>query len=365
MMRIPPRNWAVGYRIAIHPDHVRHRNGERQSFSERWTELGRQRGMDVRTVNAFGADIFDRLTDCDGFMWRFGYAPVPRLFAKRLLASVEHVLHIPVFPSSKTAWHFEDKLAQHYLLEAAGIPSPATSVFWNRDAALGYCQTALYPLVMKLSSGFQSANVRLVRTRAEAERWVSKMFGSGVTSIDPAISPLRRAARRVRGALRRLKGKSAARDLDRCELQHGYFYVQEFLPGNEFDTRITVIGDRAFAFRRMNRSGDFRASGSGRIDWNAEQIDLDAVRLAYRVARQLDTQSIAVDVLRRHREPVINEISYTYASWAVRDCPGHWRLHGEPDSGRLFWVEGSTRPEDAIFDDFVSSLPAPRTTASE
>ena len=147
-------------------------------------------------------------------------------------------------------------------------------------------------------------------------------------------------------------------------MQRGYFYVQEFLPGNEFDTRITVIGNRAFAFRRMNRLGDFRASGSGRIDWTPEEIDLDAVRLAYRVARQLDTQSIAVDVLRRRGEAVINEISYTYASWAVRDCPGHWRLHGAPDTGRLFWVQGSTRPEDAIFDDFVASLSARRAAAS-
>jgi hypothetical protein len=32
---------------------------------------------------------------------------------------------------------------------------------------------------------------------------------------------------------------------------------------------------------------------------------------------QLNTQSLAVDVLRRGDEPVLNEISYKYASWAV------------------------------------------------
>lgn len=31
------------------------------------------------------------------------------------------------------------------------------------------------------------------------------------------------------------------------------------------DTRVTVIGHCAFGYRRYNRPGDFRASGSGRL----------------------------------------------------------------------------------------------------
>ena len=42
-----------------------------------------------------------------------------------------------------------------------------------------------------------------------------------------------------------------------------YVYFQEFLPGNNFDIRIIVIGDKAFGLKRMVRKGDFRASGSG------------------------------------------------------------------------------------------------------
>jgi glutathione synthase/RimK-type ligase-like ATP-grasp enzyme len=319
-------------------------------------ELAALRGIDVRTVDAFAPDFFDQLSGCDAFMWRFGYSPVPRLFAKRLLTAVEQALHIPVFPSTTTAWHFEDKIGQHYLLQAAGVPSPETRVFWSRDSALEFCRSASYPLVMKLSSGFQSANVRLLRSRRQAEHWIAKMFGPGVTSLNPQSSPGRIALQRARAALRRVTGSSTRGELNRSELQHGYFYVQEFLGENAFDTRVTVIGDRAFAFRRFNRPGDFRASGSGRIDWDPEQIDLDSIRLAYRVARQLKTQSIAVDVLRRRSEHVICEISYTYASWAVRDCPGHWILQDDAGTGHLAWVDGKMAPEDAIFDDFVECL---------
>jgi hypothetical protein len=129
--------------------------------------------------------------------------------------------------------------------------------------------------------------------------------------------------------------------------------VQEFLPGNDFDTRITVIGERAFAFRRHNRPGDFRASGSGRIDWDLSAIAPDALRLAFRTARTLHTQSLAVDVLRRDGEPVIGEISYYYEGWAVASCPGHWTLAGTCDAGELSCISGPMLPEDAILEDFL------------
>jgi hypothetical protein len=80
---------------------------------------------------------------------------------------------------------------------------------------------------------------------------------------------------------------------------------------------------------------------------------METVRLAFEVAGKLQTQSVAIDGLRRGEERVIAEISYTYASWAVRDCPGHWRRR---DENALEWVPGSLMPEDAIFQDFVDEV---------
>jgi hypothetical protein len=57
-------------------------------------------------------------------------------------------------------------------------------------------------------------------------------------------------------------------------------------------------------------------------------------------------------------------LTLSYASWAVRDCPGHWILHGNPESGSLEWKEGSMEPADAIFADFVASLPQPSSTSA-
>jgi hypothetical protein len=187
--------------------------------------------------------------------------------------------------------------------------------------------------------------------------YADQLFNLGTISLGyrPA-SKARLLLRRMRAASEIIKGRNPYGLTPYVELQHGYFFAQEFLPGNDFDVRVTIIGNRAFAFRRFNRPGDFRASGSGRIDWDPAQIGEGPVRFACRVARQLDAQTVALDILRRGSELVVVELTLAYASWAVRDCPGHWVLKGEPESGELEWAEGPLRPEDAIFSDFVAQV---------
>ena len=131
---------------------------------------------------------------------------------------------------------------------------PRTWLFWDRDAALDFCRRARYPMVIKLSVGYRSNNVRLLQSASEAEYWVDQLFGPSIWSLDdrPAGSPVRLALRRGKAAARALAGRPPVRSID-AELQRGYLYLQEFLEGNEFDTRVTVIGNRAFAYRRVNR----------------------------------------------------------------------------------------------------------------
>lgn len=345
------------YKIAVQRDSVQHQNGVHQSFSDRWIQLATEAGIEVQIVDVYAPNLFDQLASCDGFMWRFGFLPSPRLFAKRLLPAIEHGLNIPVFPSWKSCWHFEDKVAQHYLLQAAQIPTPRTWVFWKRDHALAFLSDASYPLVIKLANGFQAANVQLVHGRKEVDYWLDQLFGAGIVTFSPRLTSRRQViATRTRQAARLLtRGQYQAMSW-RSELQQGYLYVQEFLPGNEFDIRVTVIGNRAFAFRRCNRPNDFRASGSGQIDWDQTHIGVEIVRLAFRVAQQLETQSIAIDILQRDETYVVSEISYTFASWAVHKCPGHWVLRGEVQAGKFEWIDGQLAPEDAIFEDFIEHM---------
>ena len=130
--------------------------------------------------------------------------------------------------------------------------------------------------------------------------------------------------------------------------ERGYIYFQEFLPDNAFDTRITIIGDRAFGFMRANRPNDFRASGSGSIVYEHEKIDKRCIEIAFRVADRIGTQSLAFDFLfNSQHEPMIGEISYCYMSSAVHACEGHWDHQGA-------WHPGHIWPEEAILEDMLA-----------
>lgn len=350
-------------KIAIQADEevLQHPQGERQSYSARWVELAKTRGITPVHVDAFAQDIISRISNCDAFMWRYSPSAHPRQYARKLLYAVEKQLGVPVFPNLKSSWHFEDKVGQYYFLAAAGIPTPITSIFWGRGDAEAFCDRAEYPFVLKLATGYQSSNVRLVNDRRTALFYVDQLFSHGVTGLGyrPA-SPSRLLLRRLRAAVEVAKGNNPYGPTAYAELQYGYFFAQEFLPDNAFDVRVTVTGNRAFVFRRFNRPGDFRASGSGRIDWDHNKVDEDVVRLAYRVAHALDSQTVTVDILRRGSEAVVVELGLAYASWAVRACPGHWVLSGNPETGSMTWVEGSMHPEDAIFTDFVEQIRQPK-----
>lgn len=335
------------------------------SASSRWAELLRDAGYEVRFVDVYRADILEQLCGCIGFMWRWGHVADMQRVAKRLLPVLEGQLGLAVYPNQDTCWHYDDKIAQSYLLKAAGIPIPETWVWYTAQGAKEWLASAKFPLVLKLYTGAGSENVRLIHTREEAEEWVACLFGPGILgvagskslTVDSTAKPgwwehfqrVKYVARHGGLPVHTVHGETLHRD---------YVLFQEFLDGNEFDTRITVIGKRAFGFRRFNRAGDFRASGSGKIDWDPHAVDLDFVRLGFRTALATRSQSCAIDGLYSPRGPVTAEISYTYVSTAVYDCPGHWELRGDTDKGELVWCEGRMWPEEAQITDFLGRLKA-------
>lgn len=89
-----------------------------------------------------------------------------------------------VFPNFNTGWHFDDKVAQKYLLEAIGAPLVPSYVFYDKQEALQWANTTSYQKVFKLKGGAGSANVKLVKTHKEAKRLINKAFGKGFAQYD-------------------------------------------------------------------------------------------------------------------------------------------------------------------------------------
>ncbi len=263
------------------------------------------------------------------------------------------------FPDDATCWHFDDKIAQKYALEAIGAPLVPTWVFLDARSAREFLETTTYPKVFKLRRGSGSRNVRLLADLEEARKTLDKAFGAGFTPSGSLRNEAWKFANswrigRFKELIQSLPAKiKRRRELDqRLGKESGYLYLQEFVPDNAFDTRITVIGKRAFGFTRGVRPGDFRASGSGRIEYDRSRIREAAVQTAFDVAQSLGAASICFDFVDdKTSQPRIVEISYGYESVPVHDCPGHWT----PD---LEWIEGHTWPEDAILDDVLERIEA-------
>lgn len=337
--------------IAIHPDDYTFSSTKCDALSPRWSELLKEAGHQVRWVDVRRPDILQQLKDCNGFMWRYAQFPDHLQIARSLLPIIEYQLGLAVYPDQRSCWHFDDKVKQSYLFAAAGIPTPKTWVCFDRQEALDFAIKADYPLVIKLRSGASSRNVRLLKNSAQARRWVELLFGRGIGSMadysDTQIKAIYRRLRYVAKIL--LTDRSVYHD---WEIHKDYVLFQEFIPDNSFDIRVHVIGNRAFGLRRFNRPGDFRASGGHQDDMNPDEVDLDAVRLAFDVAERLGMQCAAIDILKRGDECLISEISYTSYAWAVTDCPGHWELDGR----KLIWKDGSMSTEKAQIEDFLLRL---------
>jgi hypothetical protein len=342
--------------IAIHLSLQEHPD----SYAPRWITALENLGVTVRIVNLRTTNAIEQVRGCDGVMWHWYHSPDDKQAAPKILNAITYGLNIPVFPDDRTAWHYDEKVAQHYLLDAIAAPKVRSWVFWNLPDALDFIEQCSYPIVFKLSVGAGSANVLRLNTREEARDLAFRMFNRGIfpyTMNEHRIPSRLASTEDVKGLARRaffamryiIFGEYPP--LTRYFLpQKNYLYFQEFMPENMHDIRITVIGNRAFGFIRYNREGDFRASGSGNLDYDPAKVPLGAVRVAHEISLKNRFQSMAYDFLTaRDGSVLLNEISYCYMSSAVHECPGYWDRD-------LNWHSGHIWPEEAHVEDFVKEL---------
>lgn len=331
---------------------------KKDSFAERWIKACKLKGIAYSEVDALSNDIIQRCDGLDALLWHWNhYSPEELNVARQIIASLE-IRGCLVFPNIATCWHFDDKVAQKYLLEAVNADMVPTYIFHDKQKALDWISNTEFPKVFKLRCGAGSQNVHLVKTAEKAHRLTEQAFAGGFkTSMGyfaDAVTKVRktrdlgRALEKLRRAPRQIV-KSTLLQM-RLPRQRGYVYFQDFQPGNTHDTRVTIIGNRAFAFRRVVRPGDFRASGSGNIDYDIKAVDLRCILIAFDVARKLNSQSMAFDfVFSLNGDPLIVEISYCYLSSVVQACPGYW-------DNDMNWHERHVWPEDAIIEDVLAAI---------
>lgn len=337
-------------KIAIHKSDGR--------FSDRWITYCEENNIDYKIVNCYGSNIIDELEDCSGLMWHWSHEDYKAvLFARQLTLSLEKK-GIKVFPDVNTSWHFDDKIGQKYLLEAIGAPLVKSYVFYSKQDAFDWINKTSFPKVFKLRGGAGSINVSLVKTKEKARQLARKSFRNGFPSINQ-ISGLKDRFWRLQRDKNLAAVKSVFKGFGRLFVpseierfshnQKGYIYFQDFIPNNEYDTRLVVIGDKCFGGIRYCRKGDFRASGSGLNKYEPELLDKNFIRIAFDITKKLKLQSVAFDFVWDNHTPKIVEMSYSFPGKSSESCQGYW----EKD---LKWHKENINPQYLIIKNFIKSM---------
>ena len=101
------------------------------SFSNRWIKYCEENKISYKVVNCLQDNIIEQLKDCNALMWHFMHFDYQEyLIANNLVQNLESMGKI-IFPNYSSCWHYDNKIAQKYLLESIDAPLVPTDVFFS------------------------------------------------------------------------------------------------------------------------------------------------------------------------------------------------------------------------------------------
>lgn len=276
-----------------------------KKWADEFVQACRRLGLSYRRVAIGSHDWLHEVDGVDCLVWRVSIAEPSIVMEARAKIPLIESLGITCFPSSQMLWLYDDKVRQALFAQRYHIPMPATHISFDRaDAETYLCREAAFPLVRKTSSGASSDGVTLLRNLRQAKCAMRKEFNErslGSRLLRAVLKPAQQ--RQMVCAARRLAALRRER----------YFLVQEFIP-TDGDWRVTTFGRGIVSvFKRMNRQGDFRASGSGQWEMcDDSTAPLEPCRLAMDISAAHGFTSMAYDFLQSDHGWLIGEMSYTF-----------------------------------------------------
>ena len=324
-------------RIAILLDESKKPHSTNWSFS--WADYCKKNDINFEFVNPYSVGVVECLLNFDIILWHFShYIFTDVLMAKNILFTLEHSGK-KVFPSIKDSWHFDDKLAETYLLESIKAPIPNSYYFYNLDIVKKAIRNKdfKFPIIAKLRNGSGSHNVKLIRSSSELIRYSKTMFSKGLDSAPSLLyktsanlkssNDFKTIIKRAKRIPEFLRSLSNAKKFNR---ERGYVFLQEFIPNKGFDLKIVVIGDKLSFIGRNILNGEFRASGGGSLFYDKSVIFKNIINSAFETSDALGFNCMGYDYVVDETSGIgkIVEISYGFSSQALLDAGGYFDRQG-------------------------------------
>jgi len=328
-------------------------------YSEKYKEILLKNNIPVKSLSPDSAEILEDLHRCSHLLFRHTQGDTDLLIYESLFNIAHNIFHIKCFPNFETFWPYENKVKEYYLLKSMDFPVIDSNVFWNYDHADNFLKNTNFPVVAKLPKGAGSSNVVIVSSINDGRRIIRQVFNKGVKPhglksrsnlASFSKSGIYKFGRTfLRSKLINMGLLDDKTDYPEWQTQKDSILFQKYLANNSFDTRVTVIGTRAFAFRRFVRKNDFRASGSGNFNSEPDKIDSRCLEIAFSISNKLHFDTMAYDfIYDEEMKPRISEISYCFVDWIVQGCPGFW-------DEKLNWHPGHFWPQKCQLEDFLET----------
>jgi glutathione synthase/RimK-type ligase-like ATP-grasp enzyme len=326
-------------------------------YSEKFEEILKNNNITYILIDPNSDSILDVLKGCSHLLFRHSQGDTDIIIYETIFNIAFNKYKINCFPNFETFWQYENKIKEYYLLKSCDFPIIDSHIFWNYSQASIYLEKTKFPVVAKLAKGASSSNVVIVNSISDGLKIINQVFKKGVKSSGlksktnlaslSKVGILKFSKTKLKSLLINIGILKDNADYPEWQIQKDAILFQKYLPNNTFDTRVTVIGKRAFAFRRFVRKNDFRASGSGNFNMDPEKVDIRCVKIAFTISNQLNFKTMAYDfIFDENMNPYINEISYCFIDWVVQQCPGFW-------DENLNWHPGNFWPQKCQLEDFL------------
>ena len=337
--------------IAIHQN--KQKFDHSTSWSYVWIDYCEKNNISYEIVDCFQLDIINKLKDFGCLLWHFsGYSYRDMLFARSILYSAKQ-MGLKIFPDFDDAWHFDDKIAETYLLESVDAPIPLSYIFHSyNDIKKWIEEYDKFPLVAKLKSGSGSHNVKLIKSKNELLSYARQMFGNGYSSSPSVLGKAKANYQSSKGnkALMMSRIKRIPefyrtwRSSRQFPNEKSYVFLQEFVPNDGYDLKIVVVGDKLGFICRHTRQNDFRASGGGNIYFDKTLIIKNIIDSAFLTSDKLDFQCMGYDYVVDSKTGTgkIVEISYGFSHQALLQSGGYFDRKG------IWHDESFNAPEELL-----------------
>jgi len=283
---------------------------DRYNWHKRYGHYCHEYGLEFIEMDLFSNDWITAAKKCDVVLFKGTMNRESIRILKERIYYLETFLGKTSVPNWNSFWHFDSKAIQREVAQLSGMKIPDTIVAGT------------------------SCDIELIKTVLPDEVIIKESFGAGSSYVKSIRNDCLRRWRLRQWQLERPFYRVVCACLRRIGIQPlrgPQKVIQRMIDNDGFDIRIVTIGERyAYFFKRLVRDNDFRASGSGRIDYSWDERYSSLLRRLLGFSRRMKFNTMAYDIIIGSDAcPYLIEMSSLFGGKAMPDCPNVFRVSSD------------------------------------